>query len=143
MLRKYDFSVRTYHLFKENTSFGSTQGLGTYHGGHRHWTPRPLCPGILGGPWAQYIRSGPEGVQGVLADAALSLSISFSSVSSSSIFDLIVSPGATRALQDCLGNPFCFPILFTVLSHLSPPFLITFLMNLHLLGIPFSSMEFV
>ena len=34
---------------------------------------RPACPGSPGGPWAQYIRSGPEGAQGVLACAALYL----------------------------------------------------------------------
>ena len=44
-------------------------------------------------PQANSIRSGPEGAQGVLGCAELSLSFSFSSVSLSSIFDLIVSAG--------------------------------------------------
>ena len=47
-----------------------------------------ICSRSPGGQWAHYIRSGPEGAQGVLGYAALSLSISFSSVSLSSIFDL-------------------------------------------------------
>ena len=55
------------------------------------------CATMLGGPWAQYIRSGPEGAQGVFGCAALSLSFSFSFDSFFSIFDLIVSLGATRA----------------------------------------------
>ena len=43
-------------------------------------------------PQATSIRSGPEGTQGVLGCAAFSLSFSFSSISLSSIFDLIVFP---------------------------------------------------
>ena len=63
--------------------------------------PRPgaggnTCPGSLGDQWAQYIRPGPEGAQGVVGYAALSRSLSFSSVSFFSIFDLKMSSGAQR-----------------------------------------------
>ena len=49
-------------------------------------------------PQANSIRSRPEGAQGVLAFAAFSISFSFSSVSLSSIFDLIVFPGPSGRL---------------------------------------------
>ena len=71
----------------------------------------------------EYIRSGPKGVQGVLAYAALSLSLSFHIVSFFSIFDLIVSPGATSS---CRGS--LFPPLFSYLfSHDLFEFVLTFL----------------
>jgi hypothetical protein len=60
-------------------------------------------------PQANSIRSGPEGAQGVLAYAALSLSVSFSSVSLSSIFDLIVLP------RPCGNVPYgAFSILLSI-----------------------------
>ena len=96
-------------------------------------------------PWPEAeasIRSRPEGAQGVLAYAALSLSFSFSFVSLSSIFDLIVFPGPCGNVPHWSFSIFC-SILFSnvfsfVFSYCSSPFLITVLMISHLLGIPFS-----
>ena len=68
------------------------------------------------------IRSGPEGAQGVLGFAALSLSFSLSSVSLPSIFDLIVFPApcGRAPLRDLdFFFLFCFYMLFSCVVFIS------------------------
>ena len=105
-----------------------------------------LLPGSTGEAIIKYIRSGPEGAQGVLDFAALSLLETFFC---SFVFYLwsVRSPGTPLVPWAWVGIPSVFlffsNVLFTVCSHFSPPFLITCLMIFHVLGIPFSSMKFV
>ena len=52
-----------------NPKIGITRlprGAGSRRGGPAYWRPGPKSPGSPGDPWAQYIRSGPEGARGVL-----------------------------------------------------------------------------
>ena len=66
----------------------------------------PPLPGKPGGPLGTiYPLQAPEGAKGVLGCAAFSVSISFSSVSLSSIFDLLVSPGRQRVPRAWVGIP--------------------------------------
>ena len=64
------------------------------------------------------IRYGPEGAQGVLEYAALSLSLSFSSVSLSSIFDLIVFPAPFGKVPLWAFSFFVSIFVSNVLRHL-------------------------
>ena len=54
LIRKYDFPFEHITYKKEN-EFREHPRATTYHGWHRNWTPRPLCPGSPGRPWGQYI----------------------------------------------------------------------------------------
>ena len=86
-------------------------------------TSSPALARIGTVPYATSIRSGPEGAQGVLAYVALSLSFSFSSVSLSSIFALIVFPGPSdnvpHLAQDCSLFLFCLSFQFLQIFPLS------------------------
>jgi hypothetical protein len=63
------------------------------HGGAWNPCPGAICLGMPGDHWAQYIRSGPEGAQGVLAFVRFLLSLFVFVLEVCSFFEIGWSPG--------------------------------------------------